>query len=376
MRALVALLLLVPGASGAGAQSSPPSRDTTPAGTGGPIATLAAWADEVWLTLLDRDGSYFGRLAEQGTFQRFNRLMDHEYELDLATGLFTGSETARWAPVRSGFRAAGASISHPLLLNVAEWRHDIPVAGPVAFVPRFLRQHSLSTRRDYLEVAVEWRDLGPLRALRGGFGVHAFKASGDLELGVQLGSSAGSPGLSAGFRLALVDAFTNPVFSLAGRDPAQADTHYHYQAKPAAARLDLTWIYQNFRLELFGGASTRSRVQVTFPNTGDPSFTQSEDFRFGGALVEVAPCHHRFEIVQNHRVKLHTPSLVLAGSCPARSPLHVASPLGGGVSVRMGATGALETLAGSGPLEGRHRPAAGREPRRHLPLDSHRPAGA
>jgi hypothetical protein len=25
-----------------------------------------------------------------------------------------------------------------------------------------------------------------------------------------------------------VDVFTNPVFSLATRDPEQADTHYHY----------------------------------------------------------------------------------------------------------------------------------------------------
>jgi len=105
-------VMLLPVAASVGAAQASPWKE--------PIATLASWADDVWLALLDRDGSYFGRLAEEGTFQRFNPLMDDEYELDIWTGLFTGPEDARWARVRNGFRAAGASVSHPHLLNVAE----------------------------------------------------------------------------------------------------------------------------------------------------------------------------------------------------------------------------------------------------------------
>ena len=62
-----------------------------------PFATLTLWADDIWLSLLDRDGSYFGRLAEEGTFQRFHPRMDDEYELDVLTGLFSPDEDARWA---------------------------------------------------------------------------------------------------------------------------------------------------------------------------------------------------------------------------------------------------------------------------------------
>ena len=286
--AVVALLLL--GTTGAGAQATPASADSAGKTRSDPVATLALWSDDVWLALLDRDGSYFGRLAEQGTFQRFNPLMDHEYELDVSTGLFTGSEDARWAPTRNGLRAAGASISHPLLLTVADWRHDLGIAGRVVLVPRFFRHHSLSTRRDYLSVGVEWRGIaGPHSALRGGLGVHAFKASGDLELALAHRRPAGRNGLTAELRLALLDAFTNTVFDLARGDPGQSPTHFHYRALPRAARLDLEWAFPTARVELHGGISSRSRVLVTFPVTGDTSFTQAEDVRYAGLLVEVTP---------------------------------------------------------------------------------------
>ncbi|MDE0256961.1 MAG: hypothetical protein OXR82_01055, partial [Gammaproteobacteria bacterium] len=56
------------------AQSDAERSATSPAGDpdSAAIATLAVWADQVWLSLLDRDGSYYGRLAEEGIFQRFN----------------------------------------------------------------------------------------------------------------------------------------------------------------------------------------------------------------------------------------------------------------------------------------------------------------
>ncbi len=251
------------------------------------IATLTPWADEVWLALLDRDGSWFGRLAEEGTFQRFNPLMDDEYELDIWTGMFTGSEDARWKAVRTGLRAAGASVSHPHLLTAAEWRQDVPVAGPVVFVPRFVRLHTLSTRRDYVSVAAEWRGLGQGWVVQGGFGVHSFKASGDIELAVS--RRRGGPGFEGELRLALLDAFNNAVFELARGNPGQTPIHFHYRDLPRAARLRLGWSTPGVRAEVHAGVSTRSRVEVTFPVTRDSAFSQAEALRFLGGLVEVSP---------------------------------------------------------------------------------------
>jgi hypothetical protein len=253
------------------------------------LATLALWSDDVWLSLLDRDGSYFGRLAEEGTFQRFNPLMDDEYELDVWTGLFTGSEDARWAPVRNGFRAAGASVSHPHLLNVAEWRQDLAIAGAVLLRPRFLRQHSFTTRRDYASVAVEWQRFpGRDWSLRGGLGVHAFKASGDLELVLARHLGRGQRGLSGELRVAMLDAFNNVVFNLARGDPDQTPVHFRYGPLPRAARLDLEWTAPRARVELHAGTSTRSRVQVTFPGSDEEPFSQTEQLRYAGGLLEVA----------------------------------------------------------------------------------------
>jgi hypothetical protein len=54
-----------------------------------------------------------------------------------------------------------------------------------------------------------------------------------------------------------------------------------------AARLDLAWASRRVRVELLGGISRTSTLEVTFPNTGDSAFTQTESFRFASALVDV-----------------------------------------------------------------------------------------
>ncbi|MCY4646603.1 MAG: hypothetical protein OXE73_07000, partial [Gammaproteobacteria bacterium] len=147
------------------------------------LATLAVWADQVWLSLLDRDGAYYGRLAEEGTFQRLNPKMDHEYELDVRSTLFDPSEDARWAELPSGIRIAGASISHPHILNVVDWRQEIHVSGPVDLMARYRRERSLTARRDYPRVGMRWRDvLGTPWTVQVGLGVHFFKPSADVEV--------------------------------------------------------------------------------------------------------------------------------------------------------------------------------------------------
>ena len=125
-----------------------------------PIATLSSWANQVWLSLLDRDGSYFGRLATEGTFQRFNRLMDSEYELDIRSGMFTPAEDARWAEVGNGIRITGASISPPRILNVFDWHQESRISGPVNLLVRYSRERSLTAQRDYSWLGIRWHDVG------------------------------------------------------------------------------------------------------------------------------------------------------------------------------------------------------------------------
>ncbi len=252
------------------------------------VSTLAPWADEVWLALTDRDGSYYGRLADQGTFQRFHALMDTEYDLDLATGLFTAAEEARWAAAREGVRVAGASISHPFILSVGDWREAVPVSRRVYLLARYHRHHSLTTRRDYPWVAVEWRaDSAGSWVARVGTGVHFFKPSADVELAVRRSwRGAAGEAVTVDLRVTALDAFSNTIFNALGVPAGQTPAHFSYDRRPIAARLAGEVARRRWRLELEGGVSTRSTVAVTFPSSGDPPYDLTERVGFAGLLAE------------------------------------------------------------------------------------------
>ena len=251
------------------------------------LATLQMWVEDVWLALTDRDGSYFGRLADEGTFQRFNPLMDHEYELDVRTGMFTPSEEARWASSRRGVRASGASIGRSLIMTDLELREAVPISGPVELGFHFVRQHSLTARRDHPRVGLRWNGVGgsPWN-LSTWLGVHFFKPSADVEVAVarRWGPPEGEWRLRVG--LGLLDAFNDLIFEGLGVPPTEVDAHYDYTAASRAIRAMLQRTWGSTRVELHGGLTTLSRVLVTFPSTGDRSYTLDERVGFAGALAE------------------------------------------------------------------------------------------
>ena len=45
-------------------------------------ATLAGWAEDTWLRLLDRDAARDGRLSDRGILQRFNSTIDPDYQIN------------------------------------------------------------------------------------------------------------------------------------------------------------------------------------------------------------------------------------------------------------------------------------------------------
>ena len=280
------------------AQSGAEESATSPAGEtpaseadSAAFATLAAWADQVWLSLLDRDGAYYGRLAEEGTFQRFNPRMNPGYEFDIRSSLFHPGEDARWAEQPNGFRIAGASISHPHILNVLDWRQEIHVSGPVDLMARYRRERSLTARRDYPWVAVRWRDvIGTPWTVQVGIGVHFFKPSADVEVALARSwRDREDRSWTLEVRLAALDAFNEAIFQGLGVRADEVDAHYDYAGAPLAARTTLRAAASRWRAELHAGSSRRSEVQVTFPATGRAPFTQLEKVAFLGALVQVTP---------------------------------------------------------------------------------------
>jgi hypothetical protein len=285
-----ATLPLPGGAQQASAPAELPPQEPTEPMAVAPLATLAIWADDVWLTIVDRDGSYFGRLAEEGILQRFNPLMDEEYDLDIATGLFTATEDARWAGTDAGLRLAGASIDHPRILNDIDLRQPVEIAGSVDLLFRYRRQRSLTAQRDYPRLGLRWREMGGSEWNgRVAMGIHFFKPSADLEVGVDREwRTSERSAITADLRVALLDVFNNAIFKGLGVDPELVDAHLEYTTVPLATRLVIEWSLPMARFEVEGGLTTRSHLAVTFPATGDPSYSQAEQVGFVGGLAEVA----------------------------------------------------------------------------------------
>jgi hypothetical protein len=255
------------------------------------VATLSVWAEGVWLDLLDREGTIRGPLAEEGIFQRFHPLMDSEYTLDLRTGPFTPPEDAEWARTGDGIRAGGSSISHPHILSRVDWRQAFPVAESVDLIAAYVRDHSLTDRRDHTRLGVRWRDAGGSGwTVWSRIGVHFHKPAADLEAGLTRSwPAADGEGWRLELRAAALDVFSDVIFVGLGVDPQDVEAHIDHHGPPLAARAFVERRAHRWRVEAHGGISTAARSRVTFPDGSAPPFDLTEQVGFAGALVEVAP---------------------------------------------------------------------------------------
>ena len=253
-----------------------------------PLSSLSSWADDMWLTILDRDGAYWGRVATQGVFQRFNLLMHTDYELNVRLARFSPAEEARWADVSRGLRGSGASLSHPHLLNLVEWRERVPIGGPVDLVVRYVRERSFTAQRDYVRMGVRWREAfgtGWDAGLE--FGVHFFKPSADVELIAVRRWGDDERAWAVEVRAAVLDAFSNVVFNELGVRPEEQDLLIDYDSQPLAAKVSVRRIAPLWRVEAHGGTTTRTRAAISYAATDGVPFALLEDVAFAGALGEL-----------------------------------------------------------------------------------------
>ena len=65
------------------AAAVPPARSSAQSDSARLDGTLASWADEAWLRLLDRDAARDGRLSDRGILQRFNATIDPDYQIKI-----------------------------------------------------------------------------------------------------------------------------------------------------------------------------------------------------------------------------------------------------------------------------------------------------
>ena len=281
---VAALIIVVPGA--VNAQASPEG-----SGTIAPLAqaSLDSWARRTWLQITDRDGSFYGRLAEEGVFQRFNPLQDAEYRLDLIGGAFGMLDEGEWVRTPEGLRLWLASISHPHLVNGLEARKRMKLRGGVALQFEYLREETLEADRNLAFFTFDAPDLFTKGiGAFAGISLKFFKPDADVEMGFRYHT----PGLEITATFAVPDAFNDLLFKTLGVDSDQVEAHLDYLRQPLGTRLAAAWARGRVRGELYAGGTRGSILRVTFPMGLEQNYQQRERAYYAGGLLETDVARH------------------------------------------------------------------------------------
>ena len=248
-------------------------------------ATLAGWADNAWLRILDRDGAAEGRLSDLGILQRFHRTTDHEFLLDLISNQFRWSDEYEWQQRSNGVRYWAGSINKRDLVAGAELKARVPLTDRWSFSARFNKQDSPMAHRSLMRVSFEhqWQG-GAVLSAEGT--LDGEKARSDIEFGVgwrdpKTGRS------SVKVLIGLLDAFNDVIYQGIGVWSGYADTALDFESRPITLRtaVDLP-VGRDFRFELHGAILRPYTLRAYEQLASDSGFRQDEEFAYLGSLLE------------------------------------------------------------------------------------------
>jgi hypothetical protein len=249
-------------------------------------ATLRGWEERARLTILDRDGSYFGRTSERGILQRFNEKMDSEYPLDLISSSFSLGATYEWYQRDDGVRFWAGSINHLQLIQQGDAKAMVPLGGTWTAGAHFVHDESLEAKRNLIEL--EFRKGlfdGRARAFLLGT-LNAEKSQSDVELGFSWLPGHGTVTVA----FAALDLVSDLIYQSLEIEPYIADTTLNYGPHPYTARLALDLpVGPRLRVEAYALAMTPTTVVVESQTEPGVGFNQDERYAYAGGLLEWAP---------------------------------------------------------------------------------------
>ncbi len=145
-------------------------------------ATLAGWAEDAWLRLLDRDAARDGRLSDQGILQRFNATIDPDYQINLIRARFGLLDDADWARHPRGARYWGGSINTRDFAEGAEFKEAVPLGRRWSAAVDFTKQDLPELTRSLVRIGfVRRTDAGFFSSIEGT--LVPLTPSSDLEAG-------------------------------------------------------------------------------------------------------------------------------------------------------------------------------------------------
>jgi hypothetical protein len=249
-------------------------------------ATLQGWEENSRIAILDRSGSFFGRLAAQGILQRFgHRELDAEYDLDLVSFSPSLEEEYRWYATQDGVRFWTGSINHLHLVQNAQFKASVPLSGSWSAGAEIFHQRTLQARRSLVDLTLR-HELRPKR-LRLFFSgtLKDDKPDIDLEAGLVVAGSRGSATMAVG----ALDPFNDFITQTLGVEYV-TDSIVDYTAHPFSGRVSLGLsLSDHLRIEAYALAVTPNSVRVTIKSDPAAGFSQEERYGYAAGLLEWAP---------------------------------------------------------------------------------------
>ena len=272
----LALLLLLPAAT---------TRARAQSDTLGLHTTLAGWADDALLAILDRDAARGGRLSDHGILQRFWPDIDPDYQINLMRMRFDLIDDAEWYRHASGARYWGGSINTRDEAIGAEFKARVQLADQWTADVNLRHQSLLELTRSLVRLSVRrTARSGFYTALEGAFSFHKPSSDVGFVAGWQHGNRHVEIALTA------LDAFNNLIYGGLKVQNTPADTALDYRREPFLLRAyaDLP-LGQRWRVEGRAGVMRPTTLRAYVQAAPDSGFLQDERYGFAGALIEWLP---------------------------------------------------------------------------------------
>ena len=278
--------LFSPGRALAQADSASAPADSaarTRADTAALHATIAGWAEETWLLILDRGGADGGRLTERGILLRFHEGIDAEYWADQISTRYGLVDEYRWQTSASGARFWSGSINMVDMIDGFEIKAPASLGRGWTAAVRFDQGRSPPIDRNLLRLRFT-KTWGRPFVFFGG-SLHAYKPELDLTLGAGLADPGGRTTVS----LTWLDSFSDAIYQGLEVWEGFADTAIDYERQAFALRAAVERrLGRHFRAEVDAAVMLPARIRAYAQVAPDSGFVQREEFAFAAGLVEWA----------------------------------------------------------------------------------------
>jgi len=256
--------------------------DAITASKAAPRVTLAGWAADRRLWMLDRRHSYGDQYYDRGVFRHITPLMDREYPIDLATYRFTPGQDQAWREIDTGMRIRTGSITRNQWGISTEIKHVADLgSGHSLGIDAFLREDA-QTQRVLLEMAYDWtvasnHHVGVRHTFaqyKPDFDVSAYYQYGDDDSGYVRAEATA------------MDAYNDFLFGVLGVWKGREEYERVYEQNPYLLQLAVSSPPRYpLRAELFGGWHTPSELVVQSQFNENERYRDREGGHYLGAMV-------------------------------------------------------------------------------------------